>query len=151
MTLFAPLMSVILHYFRNFVTLSSAFDTVDHHMLLKRLEISFGLQSSPSLDATWLVGFKLSALADVNLTANLFFRGVSQGSVLGPLLFILYTADVEKLIRSLGLDVHLYADDTQQYCNGKPSVIADLKQKTVRSADQVHGAVDGLQHTASER
>jgi hypothetical protein len=50
---------------------------------------------------------------------------------------MLYTADVEKLMHSLGLDVHLYADDGQQYCNGKPSDIADLKQKTVRYVDQV--------------
>ena len=56
---------------------------------------------------------------------------------MAALLFILYTADVEKLIRSLGLDVHLYADDIQQYCNGKLSDIADLKQKKVRSVDHV--------------
>ena len=56
---------------------------------------------------------------------------------MAPLLFILHTADVEKLIRSLGLDVHMYADGIQQYWNGKPSDIDDLEQKAVRSVDQV--------------
>ena len=48
-------------------------------------------------------------------SAALVEYGVWQGSVLGPLLFILYTSDVPRVINECGLYSVVYADDTQIY------------------------------------
>ena len=97
--------------------LSAAFDCVDHLILLQRLERNFGLTDAVLQWMTsFLTGRTQQVIYDGRLSAIQQVRfGVPQGSVLGPLLFTVYTAEVSKIVISHGCQVHVYADDCQVY------------------------------------
>ena len=97
--------------------LSAAFDTIDHSILIHRLSSWFGLNGTV---LSWLHSYISSRDFVVNIKENLsdpfpLHQGVPQGSVLGPLLFILYTTPLSSLISDSSVKHHLYADDTQLF------------------------------------
>ena len=62
-------------------------------------------------------------VGDQYSTFSAVYYGVPQGSVLGPILFLLYTADVLAIAARHGVGVHSYADDTQLYLLGGPTKV----------------------------
>ena len=95
--------------------LSAAFDTTDHTILLRTLDDWFEVTGKP-LDWYKLYltgGCQRIRLGDcLSSKADLKFGG-PQGSVLGPLLFILYTNPLSRMISGQAIHHHLYADDSQ--------------------------------------
>ena len=103
--------------------LSAAFDTVDHSILVTRLQNWFGLDG---LSLYWFSSYLAlrSQAVSINDSISAFSTlscGVPQGSVLGPLLFTLYTTPLGSVISKNSLKYHLYADDTQLYISFTPT------------------------------
>ncbi len=96
--------------------LSAAFDTVDHAILLKRLEYCLVFSGTV---LNWLSFYFIArsfsiSVGDFNLDWVSISYGVPQGSNLGPLLLSLYMLPLGS-IRQYNISYHSYADDTQLY------------------------------------
>ena len=97
--------------------LSAAFDTIDHKILLQRLERWYGFTGNI---IKWFSSYLSNRRQSVKVKGSLshfkeLIYGVPQGSVLGPLLFSMYTRPLSKVISSFAVAHKLYADDTQIY------------------------------------
>ena len=102
-----------------FLDLSAAFDTIDHSLLIRRLQC-IGITGT-ALD--WFISYLESRTYSVCIDTyktkpRIIYHGVPRGSVLAPILFNIYLAPLLDIFnRYPDINFHTYADDIQIYCN----------------------------------
>ena len=112
--------------------LSAAFDTIDHTILLDRLNVYYGISE---LALSWFKSYLSGRTHSVKVGSILshpvkLHYGVPKGSVLGPILFSLYTNPISSIVHShSSINYHFYADDTQLYITLSPDNFSHSIQK----------------------
>ena len=107
-----------------FIDLKKAFDTIDHEIILRKLSY-FGADQAT---AKWFQSYLSNRTQRCNVNGNLSTAstvtcGVPQGSILGPLLFLMYINDLPNCLRVAA--PRMFADDTSITLSAK--TVADLK------------------------
>ena len=101
--------------------LSLAFDTVDHYLLLQKLEDCIGIKETA---LEWIRSYLTGRTQKVSIGSVMsspvtLTSGVPQGSVLRPYLFTLYTCQLGTICIKHDINYHLYTDDQQIYLSFK--------------------------------
>jgi len=119
--------------------LSAAFDIIDHDILITRLSslLWYPRLCSQLVQAIYLSSRCFRVKCETDLSWYTSSCGVPQGSVLGPILFVMYTTPFSTLISSCSLNHHFYADDTQLFLSFLPTHLDS-------SIDPLHDALDRI-------
>src|SRR5207244_10995641 len=105
----------------NFGITGSAFSLISSYLLNRTLSVTIQSHTSPS---------------------SLLLTGVPQGSVLGPLLFCLYTTPISYIFANSSVSFHLYADDTQLYISFSSSDSVSNLNTLSSTLDSVYTCLD---------
>jgi retron-type reverse transcriptase len=102
--------------------MSAAFDTVDHDLLLNKLEKLGVIDDALQWIKSYLGERYFSTqVNDVKSKPLPLKMGVPQGSVLGPLLFTVYVKELGDLLREMNMRYNCYADDVQLLVHVPPT------------------------------
>ena len=119
--------------------MSAAFDTIDHNILLHRLQTRFGIEGTV---IKWFSSYLHDRTQSVLINgsesnSHCLEYGVPQGSVLGPPEYTFYTSPISDIISSHKVDHMIYADDTQLYLSFTPSERSSAIQRLERCVSAV--------------
>ena len=101
-----------------FLDIKKAFDTVNHNILLKKLQLYGFNHTVTNWFKSYLQDRRQVCIVDGSFSdEGILISGVPQGSIIGPLLFLLYINDLHKTIHYS--NCKMYADDTSVCVPGK--------------------------------
>ncbi len=111
-----------------YLDLQKAFDTVDHHILIQKLS-HYGIRGKClSWFSSYLLGrSQFDSVNNAQSECKSINIGVPQGSILGPVLFLLYINDIANFMINTDITIMLFADDTIIFIQAKN--ITDLKRR----------------------
>lgn len=119
-----------------FCDLTKAFDTISHNILLKKL-VSYGIRGKANdfIRSYLSSRMQYTVYNDASSSYKQIKSGVPQGSILGPLLFLIYVNDL--VYASDKLKFLLFADDTTVYIQGQsiPEMVDILNDELIKISD----------------
>ena len=124
---------------QSLLDLSAAFDTLDHDIMLNRLELSFGIKGTALAWFKSYLEFRKQSVQVGSASSDpaILKFGVPQGSVLGPILFTLYTTPLSNIFNTYDISYHLYADDSQLYKGSQLNDLCRIKEQNEQCIEDV--------------
>ena len=118
-----------------FIDFSRAFDSIDHTILAKKLELYGFDENSLKFMSNYMSNRvqRTTVNGHTSPPAQVTY-GTAQGSILGPLIFILYVNDVFKSLNA-NTSIYMYADDTLLVCKAKNAT--DVTEKAQKALDEI--------------
>ena len=125
------------HVLALFIDLSKAFDTIDHKILMHKL-YNHGIRGLPyELILSYLSNrFRCTEFNGHTSDKEKVVYGIPQGSVLGPLLFLLYINDMQNCNKDANIKFVLYADDTDVF------IASDTIEKCIEEANYILASIE---------
>ena len=119
--------------------LSADFDTIDHQILLSRLNSVFGIQFTALqwFQSYYSDRYQSTSVNNSSSLPSYLMYGVPQGSVLGPILFVLYTPPLSDIIANHSVNHQLFADDTQLQKSAPLNEVTNLTKELNACTDDI--------------
>ena len=132
--------------------LSAAFDTIDYQILLSHLNSVFGIQSAA---LQWFQSYlsdryQSTSVNNLSSSPSQLMYDVPQGSVLGPILFALYTTPLSDIIANHSVNHQLFTDDTQLQ-KTRSSQWSDQPHQRTQCMHRQHKSMDDLKSAQTEQ
>ena len=111
---------------------SATFDTIDHSILLSRLHHIFDISGTAlswfhSYLSDWIQVISVNGVASTPVALNFH---VPQGSVLSPILFVLYSHPISEIVSYHSISHHCFSDDNQMHKSSNISQLPEIIHST---------------------